>query len=75
MDMRINLPERPAPALTMRQAQVLCLLANGYSNKKIARELDIGPETVKSHITAATRNMGARNRIEAVAKAAKRGIF
>jgi DNA-binding NarL/FixJ family response regulator len=53
-------------ALSPRQRDVLRLLAEGRPNKLIARELDISEATVKVHLLAVYRALGARNRTEAV---------
>jgi DNA-binding NarL/FixJ family response regulator len=58
--------EAKAYALTDRQRDVLRLLAEGKPNKTIARELDISEATVKVHLVAVFRALGARNRTEAV---------
>lgn len=60
--------EAPAPlaSLTPRQQDVLRLLAEGKPNKRIARDLDISEATVKVHVLAVFRALGARNRTEAV---------
>jgi DNA-binding NarL/FixJ family response regulator len=52
--------------LTTRQAEVLALLARGLPNKRIASELGLSEATVKVHLLAIFRAMGARNRTEAV---------
>jgi len=56
--------------LTKRQREVLTLLAQGRSNKEIARALDIAEATTKIHMAALLRALGARNRTEAAFKAA-----
>ena len=56
---------------TPRQAEVLMLLAKGLSNKEIARELDLAESTVKIHVAAIFRELGARNRTQAVVLAQK----
>ena len=53
-------------SLTPRQQDVLRLLADGKPNKVIARELDISEATVKVHLLAVFRALGARNRTQAV---------
>ena len=53
-------------ALTPRQHDVLRLLAEGKPSKRIARDLDISEATVKVHLLAIFRALGARNRTEAV---------
>lgn len=52
--------------LTPRQKGVLDLLARGLSNKEIARELNIGVDTVKDHVAAVLRALGASSRTQAV---------
>jgi DNA-binding NarL/FixJ family response regulator len=60
----------PGPhALTARQADVLKLLAEGRSTKDIARRLGLAVPTVKTHLAAVYRQLGARNRLQAVVKA------
>lgn len=51
--------------LTSRQKDVLKLMAEGYSNKEIARNLDIAEATTKIHAAAVLRELGVRNRTEA----------
>jgi two-component system nitrate/nitrite response regulator NarL len=58
--------------LTPRELEVLAALAEGMTNKAIARRLDISLHTVKFHVESLFRKLGARTRTEAVAKAAER---
>ena len=58
--------------LTPRELQVLAALAEGMTNKAIARRLDISLHTVKFHMESLFRKLGARTRTEAVAKASER---
>lgn len=51
--------------LTERQREVLCLLADGKTNKQICRELDLSEGTVKVHLNAVYRVLGVANRTEA----------
>jgi two-component system nitrate/nitrite response regulator NarL len=55
--------------LTIRQLDVLRLLAMGQSNKVIARDLGLSVSTVKVHLNTVFRALGARNRVEAVVRA------
>ena len=57
------------PALTERQKEVLRLLAEGRSTKDIARILELGVGTVKVHLSAVYRTLGAHSRMEAVIRA------
>jgi DNA-binding NarL/FixJ family response regulator len=59
--------------LSERQEEVLVLLMQGLSNKAISRRLDLAEPTVKNHVTAILKALGARNRTEAVATANRAG--
>ncbi len=54
-----------AVALSRRQEEVLRLLIQGYSNKEIARALDMGHGTVKVHVTALLHKLGVSSRTAA----------
>jgi DNA-binding NarL/FixJ family response regulator len=58
--------------LTPRELEVLAALAEGITNKAIARRLEISLHTVKFHVESVFRKLGARTRTEAVAKASER---
>jgi DNA-binding CsgD family transcriptional regulator len=58
--------------LTPRELEVLAALAEGLTNKAIARRLNISLHTVKFHVESLFRKLGARTRTEAVAKASER---
>ena len=62
----------PAPAVTdlsVREREVLALLARGLSNKELARELSVSENTVKTHLANLYAKLGARRRTEALAAA------
>lgn len=59
--------------LTAREREVLTLVAAGISNKGIARELQVSPNTVKFHIAAILEKLDAASRAEAVVAALRRG--
>ncbi len=63
------------PALTDRELQVLTLLADGHSNREIARELRVHEDTAKGHVSNVLSKLGARDRTQAVMIAFKRGFF
>lgn len=70
---RIDRPSMHAPAgLTARQGDVLRLLARGWPNNVIARELGVSEGTIKVHLLAIFRALDARNRTQAVVVAQKR---
>jgi DNA-binding CsgD family transcriptional regulator len=62
-------------ALTPREFDVLALLAEGASNKAIARKLAISVHTVKFHIASLFDKLDAEGRTEAVAQAARLGAI
>ena len=61
--------------LTAREIEVLELLAEGLSNKGIARRLGISDQTVKFHVASITGKLGAHTRTGAVRLAVRRGLI
>lgn len=62
-------------ALTAREIEVLELVAQGVSNKEIAKRLWISETTVKGHLFRTFEKLQARDRTSAVTEALKRGII
>ena len=62
------------PRLTAREIEVLAAMADGASNKQIARRLNISFHTVKFHVAAILDKLAADSRTEAVVKASQLGI-
>ena len=60
--------------LSVRERDVLCCLMAGYSNKVIARELDVCEATVKVHVKAILRKLDVSNRTQAAMWASTRGF-
>lgn len=60
--------------LSARERDVLCCLMAGYSNKVIARELDVCEATVKVHVKAILRKLDVSNRTQAAMWASTRGF-
>jgi DNA-binding NarL/FixJ family response regulator len=60
--------------LSVRERQVLELLAQGASNKMIARRLGITPHTAKFHVASILTKLGANGRTDAVARAMRLGM-
>lgn len=52
--------------LTPRQGEVLALLLQGLSNKRIALALGITESTVNEHVSAILQRLGVRSRVEAI---------
>lgn len=72
------LPGSPPDAefsLTPREAEVLTLLAEGASNKVIARRLGISVHTAKFHVGSVLDKLDATGRTDAVAHAARLGML
>ena len=61
--------------LTVREVQVLELLAEGLPNKAIASRLGISDQTVKFHVASIAGKLGAANRTDAVRRAVRRGLI
>jgi two-component system, NarL family, nitrate/nitrite response regulator NarL len=68
--------EEPNPfdVLTPRESEILGLLAEGQSNKVIARNLGISDGTVKLHVKAILRKLGVHSRVEAAVLAVQQGL-
>jgi LuxR family maltose regulon positive regulatory protein len=60
--------------LSPRETDILKLIAQGLSNKEIARSLYIGPETVKSHLKSVFGKLGVERRAQAVSRAQTLGL-
>lgn len=66
----------PAPAspLSPREAQILTLVAEGWTNKQIARELGVAESTVKIHVQHILRKLKIESRVQAAVYAAENGL-
>jgi DNA-binding NarL/FixJ family response regulator len=64
----------PVDALTRRERQVLCLIAVGRSNKRIAYELGIAEKTVKTHVGHLLAKLGVADRTQAALVAVRAGL-
>ena len=64
----------PIHLLSRREREILCLVANGDSNKLIARSLDIAETTVKLHVQHILRKLNVSNRVHAAVYARERHL-
>ena len=62
-------------SLTDREREVLQLVAQGFPNRQIGKQLFISERTVKFHVSSLLAKFGAANRTEAVALARERGLL
>jgi DNA-binding NarL/FixJ family response regulator len=68
-------PEAPREPLTAREAEVVRLMAGGYSNREIASALGTAEGTIKNHVSSILAKLGARDRTRAVLKALETGLL
>jgi ATP/maltotriose-dependent transcriptional regulator MalT len=72
-------PKRPSgrvsDTLTARERDVLAMIGQGFANKRIARILEISPETVKSHVRCIFSKLAVSTRTEAVFRAGSLGLL
>ena len=73
-DSIIPAEESPFAKLTPRENEILSLLAEGQSNKVIARNLGISDGTVKLHVKSILRKLGIHSRVEAAVLAVEHGL-
>ena len=69
----VRAPESPE-ALTERETEVLRLLAQGQSNKEVARALSIGEKTVKTHVSSILGKLNVSSRTQAALYAVRIGL-
>ncbi len=69
----VSTPESPE-ALTERETEVLRLLAQGHSNKQIARRLHNTEQTIKSHVSRILSKLGVQSRTQATLYAIRTGL-
>jgi ATP/maltotriose-dependent transcriptional regulator MalT len=68
-------PAIDSEAITARERDVLSRIGQGYSNKRIARTLEISPETVKSHVKHIFSKLDVATRSAAVSRAVSLGLL
>ena len=70
----VSNPITPLSELTPREREIISHLAEGQSNKAIARDLGISDGTVKLHVKAILRKLNVRSRVEAAVIAVEQGL-
>lgn len=66
--------DQPIDRLTPREREVLELIARGYPNKRIARELELAEKTVKTHVGHVLGKLGVTDRTQAAVIAVRAGL-
>jgi two-component system nitrate/nitrite response regulator NarL len=69
-----NSPEKLADRLSPREREIVQLIAKGYSNKLIARELNIAETTVKIHIQHIFKKLELSSRLQVALFASSAGL-
>jgi two-component system response regulator NreC len=69
----LQVPE--SETLTLREIEVLQLLAKGYTNRQIAEQLSLSPRTVEGHRANLSGKLGLHSRVELVEYAEKHGLL
>ncbi|MFM9608589.1 response regulator [Streptomyces niveiscabiei] len=67
-------PAGPPDGLTLRESEVLILIADGLSNQEISRRLHVSTTTVKTHINNLFAKTGLKDRAQAVSYAYRKGL-
>ena len=70
-----QLRNRASDALTARERDILAMISQGLSNKRIARALKISPETVKSHVKHILSKLAVSTRGAAAFQAGSLGLL
>jgi two-component system nitrate/nitrite response regulator NarL len=70
-----HLGSRRSDTLTARQRDILVMISRGLSNKRIARALNISPETVKTHVNRIFLKLAVSTRAEAAFRAVSLGLL
>jgi len=70
----VRTPENSKAALTERETEVLRLLAQGLSNKEIAQSLNVGEQTVKTHVSHILEKLAVPSRTQAALYAMRTGL-
>lgn len=66
---------RPPDELTTRERAIIEFIARGRSNKEIAREMGVTPETIKTHLKRIFQKLSAESRAQAVVRAQSLGML
>ena len=65
-------PESPGPALSLRESQVISLIADGLTNREIGERLGLAEKTVKNYVSGLLAKLGMERRTQAAVYGAER---
>ena len=65
--------ETPSSPLTSREAEILSMIAEGHTNRRVAHALDLSEETIKKDLASVIRKLSADDRTHAVVLAIRQG--
>ena len=66
---------RVSDTLTTREREVIAMISEGFTNKRVARILEISPETVKTHVKNIFLKLAVSTRAEAVSRTGSIGLL
>lgn len=72
---QFSVKKRERHLLTEREGTIIAFIGSGQTNKEIARELGVTPETIKSHLKRIFQKLSASTRAQAVARAQNIGLI
>lgn len=67
--------DQPIPDLTLREKEIIQLIAEGYSNPEVAKQLHLAPGTVRNYISEIFAKLEVSDRVQVAVKAIKLGIL
>lgn len=70
-----NVPEQGGKLLSMREAEILTLVAQGFSSHEVADKVSISEQTVTTHMKNIYRKLNVHTRVQAVASAKNQGLL
>ena len=75
LNINVNKDNEPATKLSDREMQVLKLIVEGKTTLRIADQLNLSPDTVKSHRKKLLHKLGASNVAQLIANAISKGLL
>jgi DNA-binding NarL/FixJ family response regulator len=75
MEARLTPLHPPREPLTLRERQVLKLVADGCTNEEIGSRLNLGTQTVKNRVSLLMQKIGAKNRVQLAVYAVRSGLI